>query len=123
MVQINAVLHCYRKACFTVEEELQTALCAECTTELGEVRADVSYGTHMVVGSGLYEDCYTVRSVSFVIDLLIAFGRFIRRFLNSAVDVILRHVLAFTLLDECTKTRVGVWIRSTLTGSNRDFFS
>ena len=122
-VKVNTVFHRDGEASLAVEEELEATLSAECAAELGEIRADVRYGTHVVVRGGLYEDSDTMRSVAFVVDLLIALRRFIGRFLDSAVDVILRHILSFALLDQCTQTWVRVRIRSSLAGCYGDFFS
>ena len=122
-IQINTVLHRHGEASLAVEKELQRTLCTQCAAELGEVRTDVRYRTHVVVRSGLYEDSHAVRTVSFVIDLLVSLRRFIRCFFDRAVDIVLRHVLALTLLDQRTQTRVGIRIRTTLTSSNSDFLT
>ena len=90
---------------------------------LGEVGADISDSTHVVVGSGLNEDSYTVRAVSFVVNLLVAFRGLIGSFLNGAIDIVLGHVLTLALLDEHTQARVTIRIRSPFAGSNSDFFT
>ena len=122
-IEVNTVFHSDGEARLTVEEELQRALCTQSTAELREIRTDVSHCTHVVVCGCFHKDGDSVRTVSFVVNLLISLRRFVGRFLDGAVDIVFWHVLAFALLNQCTQTRVRVWVRTTLTGSNSDFFS
>ena len=122
-VEINTIFTRYGKASLAVKEELQTALCTKVSAVFGEVRTDISDSTHVVVGSGLNEDSDTVRAVTFVVDLLVAFGRLIGSFLNGAIDIVLRHVLAFALLNEHAQPRVTIRIGSAFASSNSDFFT
>ena len=90
---------------------------------LSEVRPDIRYGTHVVVSSRFYKDGNAVRTITFVVDLLIAFGRLICRFLDSAVDILLGHILALALLNKHSQTRVAIGICTALTSSDSDFFT
>ena len=62
-------------------------------------------------------------TVSFVVNLLVTFRGLVGRFLDSAVDVILRHVLSLALLNQCTETGVGIRVGSAVAGCYSDFFT
>ena len=95
-----------------VEEERQRALRAEVAVELVEHRAHVAHGARGIVGQCVHEDGYSVWAVSLVSHLLVVALVLSHSVLDSPFDVVLGHILALGVGDDCTQCRVHVGIRS-----------
>ena len=100
-VQTFLLLECEHT--LVIEEIRQRTGSTECSVELVEHRTHVAYGTCGVVGKRIYEDCYSVRAISLISNLLIVALVLAKRVLDGTLDVILRHVLTLTCCDDRTQ--------------------
>ena len=106
-----------------VEHELNASACAEGAVVLVEVAADVGNRTGMVVSRGLYKICYTAWTITFIHYFLEITLVLFNSSLDSPVNVLLRHVLTLSRLDDCSQGRVIVRIRTAVLGCYGNFLS
>jgi len=94
---------------------------AECTTGLGEGRADDRGRTVAVVGQRLDDDGNAAGTIALVADRVIGLGIGTGGLLDCALDVVLRHRLCLGVLHSEAKCRIHRGVRQTGLCSHRDF--
>ena len=109
LVHINTVLLLECEHALVVEEEREATCGTHVTIELIEDRTNVAYSTSGVVGKSVNEDSYSVRTISLVSNLLVFALILTHSVLDSTLDVVLRHVLALSISDDSTKSRIVLW--------------
>src|SRR5262245_10669494 len=97
---------------------------AHVATMLGEDVPNFGDGAVLVVRDRLNHYCHSAGTKAFVGSVLVALSRQLASsFLNSPLDVFSRHVDTLSLLDDCSESRIAIWVTATNAGSHRDFFN
>ena len=106
-----------------LELETHTAAGAHCTISLVKMGLDVGNGPYMVVCRSFHQNGHTMRSISFVKDLLKVFHVFSLRSFDGSFNPVFRHVDALRILKTTAQEWVGIGVRSTCFYRNGNFFA
>src|SRR5699024_5676728 len=98
------------------------AVGTEISTSLGKRVTHFRYGTILVVGQAVNHDGHAVRAVAFVTDFLVVFGFSVTgAALDSALDVVFRHVGRQGLVDRQPQARIAVRVAAAHARGDRQF--
>ena len=106
-----------------VEHELYRTGGSKVSITLAKMHAHIGNSSIVIVCSSFYENCYSMRSIAFKKHYFIIALTFIARTLNCTIDIVLRHVHTFSILNDCTKSGITVWIWSAFLHGHHNIFS
>ena len=122
-VHIQPILLFEGEDCLVIKEERQRTLSSEITVEFVEDRTHITYCTRGVICQSLHEDGNSMRAISFVGDLLVITLVLTHRILDSTLDIVLRHILAFGIGNDSTQCRIVLWFWTACFHSNSNLFT
>ena len=112
-----------RENAFVVEKECERAHCSEVSRELVENGTHVGHRSRGVVGERVDENGDSVGAVSLVGHALVVALVFAHCVLNGALNVVVGHVFALGVGNDCAQVRVVFRLRSAFLNCNGYLFS
>ena len=121
LVLIGTGLTVHDQHALFVKHKAHAAGSAHVSAVLGEAVTHVTGSTVAVIGNAVHNDGHSAGSVSFIGDLLIDhIAQFTARLFNGALNVIVRHVVCFSLGNDIAQLSVGFGIGSAFTHCDGD---